>query len=255
MKDQTKIIAFLGKGGAGKTVLSALTAKLLMQKRGRKILLIDADPAMGLSFALGIKNFRTIAEAREELIRSAGKAEKETDKQKLAAMLDYLLLEALTELPDFSFLGMGRKREKGCYCPVNILLRESISALAENFDWIVIDAEAGMEQVSREVTREVSHPIIVTDSSLRGIAAADAISRALKMSVQAQPAGVIFNRVQKPDRPLIKLLKESKLSCLGQIPPDENISRFDREGKSLLELPEKSKALIALADILRLAIF
>jgi CO dehydrogenase nickel-insertion accessory protein CooC1 len=66
--------------------------------------------------------------------------------------------------------------------------------------------------------------------------------------------GVIFNRVEKPDRSLLKLLKESKLSCLGQIPPDQNISRFDREGKSLLDLPSKSKALAALADILRLAI-
>ncbi len=242
-------MAWLGKGGAGKTALSALTAKLLMKKPGRKILLVDADPAMGLSLALGLKRFRTIADARAELIKGAREARNGNDKRQMAMMVDYLVMECLKEEPGFSFLSMGRSREKGCYCPVNTLLRESLEALAENFDWIVIDAEAGMEQVSREVTQRVSHPLIVTDSSLRGITAALAIANALKTSVQAQPAGVIFNRVKKPDRSLLKLLKQSKLPCLGHIPPDQNISRFDREGKSLLDLPEKSKALLALAKI------
>jgi CO dehydrogenase maturation factor len=243
-------MAWLGKGGAGKTALSALTAKLLMKNRGSKLLLVDADPAMGLTLALGIKRLRTIADARAEIIKDARQARNESDKRQMAMMVDYLVMECLKEEPGFSFLSMGRSREKGCYCPVNSLLRESIEALAENFDYIVIDAEAGMEQVSREVTQSVSHPIIVTDSSLRGIAAALAIANALKTSVQAQPAGVIFNRVEIPDRSLLKLLKESKLRCLGHIPPDQNISRFDREGKSLLNLPEKSKALTALAEIL-----
>ena len=250
MRAKPKIIAFLGKGGSGKTVLSALFAKLLMREPDRKLLLIDADPAMGLTLALGIKNPASIAEARKELIKTARFARTENDKEKLAMMVDYLVLKALLERKDFSFMAMGRSQEKGCYCSVNSLLRESIEALSENFEFIIIDAEAGIEQVSREVTKRVSHPIIVTDSSLRGIATASAIAQALKSSSQALPTGIIFNRAARPEPGLLKRLQSSGLKTLGAIPSDQRILDFDRKGKPLLELPLNSPALIALRQIL-----
>ena len=213
------------------------------------MLLIDADPAMGLCMALGVKMQLTIAEARQELINSARLAQDESDKQQMAAALDYLMLEALMEFPEFSLMAMGRSESKGCYCSVNDLLRESIDALAQSFDYVIIDAEAGIEQISREVTRRVTHPVMVTDSTLRGVATALAIDSALKYTSQNQPAGIIFNRCGKPDESLLEKIGQANIPCLGCIPDDPNIARFDLEGRSLLELPPSSKALKVLADI------
>ena len=251
-KTGAAIIAYLGKGGTGKTALSSLTARLLLGDPVKRLLLIDADPAMGLVFALGEQGLRTVGDVREEIIRQT-KAKKpggETDRERLSMTVDYLMLEALQERTGYSFLAMGSTEGPGCYCPVNYLLRESIDELSGNFDYIVIDAEAGIEQVSRQVTRNVNYPIIVTDSSLRGAATAEAIKAALKRTSSPPPTGVIFNRAEVPAPSLVQRLVDAGIPLLGSVPPDENLARFDLEGRPLLELPPDSPSLLSLKGIL-----
>jgi len=243
-------MAYLGKGGTGKTASSALTARLLMADPDKRVLLVDADPALGLVFALGGKSARTVGEVREEVIREAKRGHGTDNRERLSMTVDYLMLEALQERTGYSLLAMGRTEGPGCYCPVNSLLRESIEELAASFDYIIIDAEAGIEQVSRQVTRRVDCPLIVTDSSLRGVATAEAIGDALKRTGSPSPAGVIFNRANSADPSLVKRLEPADIPCLGAIPQDENIARFDLEGRSLLELPLDSPAILALKNIL-----
>jgi len=244
-----RVIAYLGKGGTGKTVLSALTAKLLISLAGRRLLLIDADPVMGLSLALGLKATKTVGSVREAIVRET-RAQKEGDRERLSMMFDYLLMEALQEFPRFNLLVMGAMEGPGCYCPLNSLLREGIEELAMNFDYIVIDAEAGIEQVSRQVTKRVDFPIMVTDSSWRGIATALSISDALEKLEQTPTRGVIFNRSTAPDLSLKEQLARQGISCLGAVPEDQNITRADLRGQSLLDLDSESPALAALAQIL-----
>ncbi|MBP1707455.1 MAG: Cobyrinic acid ac-diamide synthase, partial [Chloroflexi bacterium] len=120
-----KVIAITGKGGVGKTALTAMMTKKLAESRKRlKILVIDGDPAMGLSAALGVKARRTIGEAREKIINSARER-----NAGIAVELDYLILETLTEEEGFSMLVMGRTETLGCFCPVNDLLRSAIEKL------------------------------------------------------------------------------------------------------------------------------
>ena len=92
------IIAFLGKGGSGKSILSSLTGKIARAKK-RKILYIDADPAMGLATALAVDGYKTMGEAREEIIQQARAAGSDRDKEEIVDIVDYLLLEALYETP------------------------------------------------------------------------------------------------------------------------------------------------------------
>ena len=98
-----------------------------------RLLLIDADPAMGLLSALGVSVRRTMGEVREAIIETA-KGGKDEEKAKISDMLDYMVFEALTELDRFSILAMGRTETLGCFCPVNKLLRAAIETLSENFD-------------------------------------------------------------------------------------------------------------------------
>jgi len=69
MKNSPVIIAVCGKGGVGKTCVSALIVKMLSESLSAKILAIDADPAVGLSFPLGIKVNKTVDDIRNDLIK------------------------------------------------------------------------------------------------------------------------------------------------------------------------------------------
>jgi len=241
-----RVIAYLGKGGAGKTVMSALTG-VILAGRGRT-LLIDADPALGLSLAVGRACPRTVGEVREDVIAAARSGA--GSGEKISMTIDYLILEALCEYDDFSLLVMGRSEGPGCFCPVNSLLRESIEELAGSFDYMVIDAEAGMEQVSRQLTRRVDHPVIVTDTSVRGARAALAINDMLAGSGQRPAAGVIVNRVDEAGSKLSGLLDDGGLSCLGTVPDDPAVAHADGEGSALTGLPSDSPALVALGGVL-----
>ena len=267
----TKTIAFLGKGGSGKSILSALTARLLIGDgrlligdgrhvidagrhvidAGRRPLLIDADPAMGLATALGVQGYKTIGEARAEILRQAQIAKGE-EAARLSEIIDYLLLEALVEAPDHALLVMGHTDTVGCYCSVNNLLRETLGTLAAQFGTVIIDAEAGVEQINREVTRSVTHAIILTDNSLRGARTALLAKTKVDRSPGMNPdlTGVLFNRVEAPDPELVCLLEDGGLRVLGTIPPDPVIAERDRRGLPALEMPAGSVALIALREML-----
>lgn len=242
-------LCFLGKGGAGKTVLSCLAARALAGP-GRRVLLVDADPARGLSAAVGLDpaDGRTLGEARDRLVGAARAAD--GTAAALAQAADYHLLEALVEVRGFGLLAMGPGREPGCYCAVNRLLRDGLEALGGGFDHVVIDAEAGLEQVSRQVFRRVDLPLVVTDASLRGAQAAAAIAATAARLGQRRPAGVIFNRVAAPDPALRARLEAAGLADLGAVPLDAAVADADRDGRSLLDLPADTPALAAVRSIL-----
>jgi len=250
MKSTTTTLAFLGKGGSGKSIMASLTARIAVD-RHRKILLIDADPAMGLATALGVEGFKTIGQARTEILRQA-KITKSEETSRLSEIIDYLLMEALVETEKFSMLVMGHTDTTGCYCSVNNLLRETLGVLASAFEVVIIDAEAGIEQINREVTRSVTHALILTDNSLRGARTAVLAKETIERSpgMKPQKIGVLFNRVDMPDPELVKLIEESGLQVYGVVPPDQLVAARDARGLSALEMPAASTAMFALREIL-----
>lgn len=244
-------IAYLGKGGTGKSIISALTGKIAISMN-KKVLLIDADPAMGLATALGIKSCKTIGQAREEIIRQAKIADSAAEKERLSDIVDYLLLEAVYEGGNFSMIVMGHTNSVGCYCPINSLLRETIKSIADNFDVIIIDAEAGIEQISRQVTESVQYPVILTDNSRRGVTTALLARDAIDNSPGMKPVkrGVIFNRVTSDNAALIGEITGGGLEYYGSIAPDMCITERDAEGLTPFEMPDDSPSLTRLKEIL-----
>ncbi len=248
---QSKLIAICGKGGSGKTALTALLTRNILERNGAKLLVIDADPTMNLPATLGVEVKQTVNDIRERIIqeaRSAGNAEKE----QIARSLDYMLFEALIEAGKFTLLVMGRPESVGCYCPVNALLRDGIETLAESFDTILIDGEAGVEQISRQVMRSVDTPIIVSDVSARGLKTAALIRDVIESHeiIKYKKLGLVVNRVRDDRAALDEYVRQTGLELLGSIPEDENITRFDMQARPLLELPEGSPALAAAGEIL-----
>jgi CO dehydrogenase maturation factor len=247
-----KVIAITGKGGVGKTALTAMMVKKLVEsRRDLKILAIDGDPVMGLSTALGIEAKKTIGEARETLINSA-RDNKKQGKPQITGMLDYLILETLTERHGFSMLAMGRTETLGCFCPVNDLLRSAIEKLSKSFDIVLIDCEAGLEQINRKVVRTVDQLVIVTDPTLRGIQASNMI---IKMTYEYNilPHGeisLVLNKVTGQGTRIMQLAEKIGVKIVGLIPQDETITEYDLVGKPLIEIPDSSPGFIATGKVL-----
>ncbi len=232
------IIAVCGKGGVGKTVVCALLSRVILDRGLRPLLLIDADPVSGLVSAIGEKAVKTIGSVRQQLIAAARDSDDEKRKA-LADQVDYLVLEALLEKDDYAVLAMGRKEEKGCFCPVNSLLRSAIDVIVDPFATVLIDAEAGVEQINREVTRSVSQLVVVTDGSARS----NETLKLITELVRNKPIHVIANRCADPPAAF------PGVNSLGAIPEDDTLRQFDREGRSLWQLPADSPALRTVAGM------
>ena len=141
MEKKATILAVAGKGGVGKTSLSATIVRCLVEKYpDKKILAIDADPAVGLSTALGIDVKMTIDDIRKEIIASVDEGDTRTAIE-LLGEAKYRIFDALIETDGYSFIAVGRPETAGCYCKINSYLKEVISILSNEFDYVVIDGE------------------------------------------------------------------------------------------------------------------
>ena len=242
-----RLIAVCGKGGTGKTVSVALMARALAESpRAGKLLLIDADPAMGLLSALGLSVQRTMGEVREGIIRTARGDNKE-DKAQIGDMIDYMVFEALSEMERYAVLAMGRTETLGCYCPVNTLLRGAIETLSQSFDTILIDGEAGLEQLNRQVVRDLHTLLIVSDPTSRGMETAALIKKMVEVDrvIRCEQLGLVFNRVRGNEDLLRQAAQKIGLEVFGLIPLDENVAEYDLVGKPISELPADSPGFAA----------
>ena len=163
----TKIIAVAGKGGVGKTSISAAFVRLLTETYpDKRILAIDADPAVGLSTALGVEVRETLDDIRKGIVASVEDGAPR-EAIELLSEARYRIFDTMVESHAFSFLAIGRPETAGCYCKVNAYLKEVIHLLANDFDYVVIDGEAGIEQINRRVMEKVTHLVLITDPSRR----------------------------------------------------------------------------------------
>ena len=247
----TKILALCGKGGVGKTSISALMVKLLSKNPGRKILAIDADPAVGLAKSLGVVVKRTVNDIRQDIIARIQKGESQGNKETLK-LLDYELFDALEEGDGFALLAIGRPEDEGCFCRVNDLLKDIISDLAGKFDIVIIDGEAGIEQINRRVMKTVDHLVLVSDTSAKGIGVANAIAQIAneKKAVDYLSMGLVLNRVQDISE-VDEIKARTGIDIYGWISEEKLIRDFDFKERPLTEFPNDSPTLGVIANILK----
>src|SRR5512138_1037329 len=201
----TITIALAGKGGVGKTTVSAMMIKYLAQNQSGSILAIDADPSSNLNMVLGLDLEWTVGDIREDMLEQV-KSSLTNGGAAMGTMpggtskrdyLEYHVRSSLAEGSRFDLIAMGRGEGQGCYCAVNHNLREVIDSISKNYRYVVIDNEAGMEHLSRRTTRDVQHLLIVTDPTQRGLVAAERIGTICReLDIHIDNAGLIVNRVQ-----------------------------------------------------------
>lgn len=232
MKSNPIVIAVCGKGGVGKTSISALIVRRLLEQGGKRILAIDADPAVGFATALGVEVGKTVDDIRLEIIKSSKNGDR-AEKMEILSKLDYEVLDAMIEKEGYAFLAIGRPETEGCYCRVNDYLRTIIESLVEKFDYVVIDGEAGIEQINRRVLEKVTHLLLVSDCSKKGIHVIRTIAEVAGRSVQYDRAGALLNMLKSPEES--KLVDLGDIELIGTLPEDNLLRRYDIEGKSLLK--------------------
>jgi len=246
-----RIIAACGKGGVGKTVTIAMMTKILSEESGSKILVIDADPAIGLASALGIKVRKTINDLRNELI-DAIQNKTRNNKYELASMLDYIVFDAIEEKSNFGLLSIGRPEDEGCYCQVNDLLKEVIESIGCEFDIVLIDGEAGIEQINRRVMKHIDDLLLITDTSIKGVNVASTIQKVAEhnKAVDYKRVGLIVNKVRNKEE-LTRVTSNIDIDLIGYIFDDNIIREYDLNGISILDLPNETPSITSIRNILK----
>ena len=234
----TYTIAVSGKGGTGKTTLCGMFIKYLLDMGKSPILAVDADANANLNEVLGIEVRSTIGEARELM-----KKDVPTGMTK-EMWFEYKVNEALTEAKGYDLLVMGRPEGPGCYCAANTLARKYIDILSDNYRYVVIDNEAGMEHLSRLTTQDVNLLIIISDPSSRGVVTAGRIrDLVLELDLNIERTVLIVNRSSgNLDSAIAQQAEAFGFELVWTILTDETVLQFALEGKPTFGLPTDSRA-------------
>jgi CO dehydrogenase maturation factor len=248
-------IALAGKGGTGKTTIAAMLVRYLIEETDGAILAIDADPATSLPLVLGMAYEQTVGDIREEMLDMvqtsgalAGSMPGGMSKQDY---LDYQVQMALEEGERIDLLVMGRPEGQGCYCAANQMLRVIVDRIGKQYDYVVIDNEAGMEHLSRRTTRDVDVLLLVTDPTQRGLITAQHMRDMVPdLEIGVGRTYLIVNRLRgELPAPLARAIEQSGLDLLGAVPDDPAMADFEFSGRPLVELPAETAVYRAVREL------
>ncbi len=246
------LIAVSGKGGVGKTTVSALLISQLIKTQCSPVLAVDADPNTCLDDALGVKVEKSIGtvreDARDAVSRGLGAG---ISKQEL---LEMKIAESLVEAKDFDLIAMGRSEGPGCYCYANNVLKSVINEISSQYPFVVLDNEAGLENLSRRIIQKVNLMVMVTDPSARGLKTVKRLHTMTgEMKIEYDKLAIVVNRARsdEPTEAAERLQKEIKADFLISLADDDEIASFAEQGKSLLELSKDNKVAAKLDLLLK----
>ncbi len=229
-------LAISGKGGVGKTTLTALLAKAFSLK-GHRVLAVDADPDANLAAALGFpdpESIRPIAEMGELIEeRTGAKPGTVGGVFRLNPKVDDLPDKLSGEIDGIRLMRMGtvKKGGGGCICPESTLLRALIQHLViERKDVVLMDMEAGIEHLGRATSGFVDRLLVVLEPGKRSLETAQKI-RELAADIHLDKVVAVGNKVrdEQDEAFLRRNLKDMNIPLIGTLPYSESIIRADME--------------------------
>jgi CO dehydrogenase maturation factor len=184
-------IAVSGKGGTGKTTISAIIIRELIARSAKAVLGVDADPNACLALTLGVDTYGTVSSLREQA-KSKDPTNAGIDR---LTSFDYGLQQILTEADGFDLVTMGHPEGPSCYCAANNLLRKYLDKLCDQYEFVVLDNEAGMEHLSRRTTNNIDFLFIIAEPTPIGEVTAQRISGLTKtLPISIKQTGIIWNK-------------------------------------------------------------
>ncbi len=231
------VIAVAGKGGTGKTLVSALLVHFISEKNDR-VLAVDADPDSNLPDALGVAEEirKTLGDVRELFQVSRDDMGTMNKEQWLEGKI---YGEVICECSRYDLLVMGRPEGEGCYCFANSLLRGVLRKLLRHYDYIVIDSEAGLEHFSRKTIDSADYIVVVTDMSKKGLSTARRIKELLgELKIDVKDVFLIANRITSDEaaEKIREFASEEGMKLLAILPNDERVAELDLKGEPVTKL-------------------
>jgi CO dehydrogenase maturation factor len=248
-----RLIAVAGKGGVGKTTLAALMVMRLIQRGIRPVLAVDADPNSCLDAALGVKVVKTVGGVREDarIFAQEGMV-RGMDKQRF---LQLRIAESLVEDHDFDLIAMGRSEGPGCYCYANNILKAVLQEMVSRYPCVVLDNEAGLENLSRRIVNKVGLLVMVTDPAASGFKTVKRLQAlAAEMEIVYERLAIVVNRLRRPEWPAgaQELRMTTGADLIVGLPDDETINGIVEQNGSLKGLPKDHPLFAELDKILGL---
>jgi CO dehydrogenase maturation factor len=228
------LFALSGKGGVGKTTLAGLFVRNLVEMGRTPVLAIDADPNSCFTDMLGVKVPFTIGAARETV-------RDEAEEQKISKheLLRMKIAQGLVESRGFDAISMGRPEGPGCYCYANGVLKAAIRELSDNYPYVVLDNEAGLENLSRRIVQSVDVLALVSDASNAGMSTLERLhSLASEMGVKYRRLALLVNRTREGKLPgtAQRVLERTGAKTILALPYDEEIAMLAEESKPVWEV-------------------
>ena len=239
------IIAIAGKGGTGKTTVAALLVRLLAEQKKGSVLAIDADPNSNLGEVLGVETNETIGSILDTISSDPQSVPQGMSKDRF---IEFKVQSSLAEADGFDVLTMGKPEGPGCYCYVNNVLRNVVSKLIKDYDYIVIDNEAGLEHLSRRTTRAADTLLVVSDATVVGLKAAKRIALLAKeLKIEVKKRLLLVNRYALAFEK--EKLEGMQLEYIGSLPYDKEVMGLSMKGNSIMKLKNNAAALEGLTHL------
>lgn len=245
----SKIIAVAGKGGTGKTTVSALVVKYLLENKKTPVLCVDADPNSNMHIALGVNFSKSIGDILDEFQKTISNIPPGITKE---SYIEGKISEILVEENGFDLLVMGKGEGPGCYCYVNNLLRDFMERIYKNYKYVVVDNEAGMEHLSRKTNRYLDMLFLVSDPTIKGIRTCKNLHDLIKkLEIKVKNIYLVINRIVKElPASLEDEVKKQNLNLVCTIPEDNNIKNCDIEGTPVLHISDESPSYIEIKKLM-----
>lgn len=245
-------IAVTGKGGVGKTTLTALLSHVY-KERGQDVIAIDADPAGNLGLAFGLTAemdaaLKPIADMEDLIYERTG-------AQKGTVGGWFKLNPKVDDIPEnLSFthrgvrllrLGTVRTGGAGCLCPENALLKALVThLLLRKGQTLILDMEAGIEHLGRGTAGSVDAFVIVVEPGLRSLGTAEQI-RYLASEIGVSRIFLVANKVRGPKDEEFIRAHAGGLPVLGALPFSADAVAADQGGVAVFD---EAPALVAAAE-------
>ncbi len=234
-------IALSGKGGTGKTTTAALLVDAFRRMGETPVLAVDADPNANLHEALGMEVTETLGSMREEAFTKAIPA-----GMSRHSYVRFRFRKVLVEGQGVDLVAMGRPEGTGCYCFSNDLLAECLAGLQSVYRFVVVDAEAGMEHISRGTIGTPDILLIVSDPGARGMRTAARIRDiALSLGLPKERMFLVVNRVSAGTADV----GGEPVPLIAEVPVDPAVEEADLEGRPIVTITDDSPARVAIAAL------
>ncbi|MDR2203574.1 MAG: AAA family ATPase [Nitrososphaerota archaeon] len=248
-----RTLVTVGRGGTGKSSFTALMAKAFVEAGKSPILLVDADPDQNLAEMVGIDlkeaGKSTIADlVVSTFIEGGGTTVGVPPAQRLESRI---WENGLYEGQQFDFLGVGTKWVEGCYCMPNNALKGALENLTKNYEYVLIDSPAGLENLNRRITSSVDDIFDILDHSKKS---QDHVCRAVRIinEVDVQYKNFyIIGGYRFPDELGKQAENALKFKYLGKIATDPQLDDCVLNGESLINLPNDNPAYISVKKMLQ----